>query len=165
LKDLFTLGPTQASDVEEEQKDDLSSDLKQIFGAGVMKTKEDFPGIDGGISFFLLLLLHHLYHSVQNDEPQSEDNKILSVLFDSSQLTAAISHEKVLERGGEVMSARQKALEKEANKIAKDAVETMNKHRKSLNKENPLETTWTGSRGAAGAPDTRTTVCNIFLLF
>ncbi len=78
-----------------------------------------------------------------------DDSRLVSQIFKASGVHSAIQHDAVLNSGGEG-SNTVNTIEREAERIAKDAVNALRESRKAARKSGVAVPTWTGRHGAAG---------------
>ncbi len=91
------------------------------------------------------------YDTGEGAQPKAndDDSRLVSQLFKVSGVHSALQHDSVLNSGSGRSVARN-TIEREADRIAKDAVNALRESRKAARKSGVAVPTWTGRHGAAG---------------
>lgn len=143
LQDLFSLGGESGHAIEEleeevqkhtnslkSSKTEESDDFEQVVGmAGVSKLESFYSGKES------------------KEQSQTEDERLIEGLLGESNLENAATHEALVDAHAKSSTA---IVEKEAKKIADDALDALRKSRKAAKKFSIGTPTWTGKFGQAG---------------
>lgn len=84
------------------------------------------------------------------EKHDDENDRILSSLFSNPSVHSALAHDKVMGS----MKPEQVIVEREASKVAEDAIRALKQDRKRI-KRNEFTATWTGKSGSIPRPDTK----------
>lgn len=148
LQDLFSLGGESGHAIEEldQEVQRHTSSLKSS------KTQEsdDFEKVVGmaGVS-----KLESFYSGKENKEQsQTEDERLIEGLLGESNIENAATHEAVVDSHSKASTT---IVEKEAAKIADEALNALRKSRKATRKFSVGTPTWTGKFGQAGKTEKR----------
>ncbi|KAI8904392.1 SNF2 family N-terminal domain-containing protein [Gorgonomyces haynaldii] len=134
IKELFTLGnqqdpTTETGELFEDYQVEIAPNPKK-------KRKKRMYDIDG---------VEKMEDFEEEQETQQEDDRILSQLFKTN-VHAVIEHDKIVG----VSKPEQAIVEKEATKIAQEAISALRKSRQAIKRSSGP--TWTGKNGQAGMP-------------
>lgn len=128
LHDLFQLG-----------HDSAGTETGNLFKNVAVDAKPELENVD------------KITELVSKDEEEAQkgddDDRILQALFSSTGVHSALQHESIVNSASE-----SKLIEKEANLVAKQAVEALKLSRRRVQKQGVDTPTWTGRSGAAGKP-------------
>lgn len=95
------------------------------------------------------------YHNEEeeNKDNQTDDQRLMEGIFKSSGIHSVLEHDQIMGHNGKPkVSPDKRILEREAQKIAKEAADELKRAAKVAQETQPGTVTWTGEVGSAGRP-------------